>query len=219
MKNKLVYLIFLLLAVIPAAGKGPSRGCSSSKHEVRLGIGDMFFETLVWNNQVHKNYAGALPGSVFTEKRDYFYTPHISAEYAYHILPWMSLGGTVDFQYTGWKNHRYDNENREVGVTDECFANLCIMPTARFNYFRREHVGLYSAVAAGLDINCGTETDIKGNHTGLGAAIDLRFIGVTAGSGHWWGFAELGGTYALRNGSCFYMVNSQIFKVGVSYKF
>ena len=219
MKFNFVLMLVLLLPAVTLSAKSAGQVDPAQKHEVRLGLGDMLFETLIWNNQVHKDYSAGLPGSVFNEKRDYAYSPHISGEYTYRILPWLSLGGIVDFQITGWKNHQYDNTNREVNVSNGNFYNLCIMPSVRFNYFRREHVELYSAIAAGMDINGGTETDSFGRHTEVGVAADLRFIGAAFGSGCWWGFIELGGTYALRNKNCMYLMNSEIFKLGVSYKF
>ena len=208
----------LLMLTVSLSAKSPSADSLGTRHEIRLGVGDMMFETLVWNNQLHKQYSSD-PGSRFAEKRDYWYLPHISGEYSYHILPWLSVGGIVNFQMTGWNTYVYKGNSELDTVTKENFFNFCIMPTARFNYFRREHVGLYSAVSVGLDINGGTEVDGFGHNTVAGLAADLRFIGVTAGNGHWWGFAELGGLFALKNKNTLFLMGSELFRFGVSYKF
>lgn len=217
---KRFFLSFFALTVL---GVGLSAADISSdslkcRQEIRLGIGDMMFETLVWNNQIHKQYASA-SAYLFPEKRDYWYLPHISGEYSYHILPWLSVGAVLDFQMTGWNTYVYDGRNELVECRKENFTNLCIMPLARFNYFRREHVGLYSAITVGIDFNGGTEVDGFGHHTRAGLATDLRLIGVTAGNGHWWGFAELGGIFAMRNPRNLFLVGSELVKCGVSYKF
>lgn len=217
MKRRILLLVTLLVCGFSAFGADSL--AVATRHEIRLGGGDMMFETLIWNNQIHKDYSWSTPGATFNEKRNYVYSPHIAAEYAYHLLPWLSLGVMVDFQVTGWKLYSYDSKGREIAVTNENFTNLCILPTVRFNYFRREHVGLYSAISAGIDFNGGSEVDGFGRHVQLGLAADLRFIGVTLGNRHWWGYAELGGIYALRNKNCMYLMNSEIFRVGASYKF
>ncbi len=215
----------IFAAVIVLAAFGVSldaadfhRDSLRQRHEVRFGVGDMMFETLMWNNQLHKQYASdAL--SLFPEKRDYWYLPHFSAEYSCHFLPWLSVGCILDFQMTGWTTYVYNGQNEQVGTSKENFTNLCIMPVARFNYFRREHVGLYSALAVGIDFNGGTELDGFGKHTQVGVAADLRLIGVTIGGGHWWGYAELGGIFALRNTGTLFLLGSELVKCGVSYKF
>lgn len=191
-----------------------------SRHEVRLGVGDMLFETMIWHNQVHKSYAGSPAEILYPEKRGYGYMPHISGEYSYHLLPWMSLGGTVDFQQTYWRTEYFNStDDRVKESVRENFYNLCIMPTIRFNYFRREHVGLYSALAVGLDINGGTEKNGFGQNTVVGADLDLRPIGVIFGAGHYWGYVELGCLNALKSKDTMFLLCSEIVRAGLSYKF
>jgi len=192
---------------------------SEAQHEVRLGVGDMFFETMAWHSELHRDYSGCDPTAVFCENTKYSYSPHLSGEYAYHILPWLSVGATVDFQMTGWTKEYYDSSNTLLEKEHANFYNLCILPTVRFNYFRRKYVGIYSSISVGMDINGGTETNGFGQNTVCGIALDIRPVGVIAGKDHWWGFFEIGGLYALQNKQNFFMLNSQIMKAGVSYKF
>ena len=191
-----------------------------SRHEVRIGVGDMLFETMIWHDQVHKRYADAPAEVLYPEKRGYRYLPHISGEYAYHLLPWLSLGCTLDFQQTYWNTEYYNSDDDLIkGKKEENFYNLCIMPTVRFNYFRREHVGLYSAIAAGIDINGGTEKNGFGRNTIVGAALDIRPIGVIFGGGHYWGYVEIGGINALQSKDVMFMLGSELVRAGLSFKF
>lgn len=191
-----------------------------SRHEVRLGVGDMLFETMIWHNQVHKSYAGSPAGILYPEKRGYSFLPHISGEYSYHLLPWMSLGCALDFQQTYWRTEYFNSaDDRVKESVKENFFNLCILPTIRFNYFRREHVGLYSALAVGMDINGGTEKNGRGQKTVVGAALDLRPIGVIFGAEHYWGYVELGCLNALKSKDEMFLLCSEIVRIGLSYKF
>lgn len=191
-----------------------------SRHEVRLGVGDMLFETMIWHNQVHKSYAGSPAEILYPEKRGYRFLPHISGEYSYHLLPWMSLGCALDFQQTYWRTEYFNSaDDRVKESVKENFFNLCILPTIRFNYFRREHVGLYSALAVGMDINGGTEKNGRGQKTVVGAALDLRPIGVIFGAEHYWGYVELGCLNALKSKDEMFLLCSEIVRIGLSYKF
>lgn len=191
-----------------------------SRHEVRLGVGDMLFETMIWHNQVHKSYVGSPAEILYPEKRGYRFLPHISGEYSYHLLPWMSLGCALDFQQTYWRTEYFNSaDDRVKESVKENFFNLCILPTIRFNYFRREHVGLYSALAVGMDINGGTEKNGRGQKTVVGAALDLRPIGVIFGAEHYWGYVELGCLNALKSKDEMFLLCSEIVRIGLSYKF
>lgn len=218
MKLRFLLTFCLLPLCVAALAANPKQVNRIGKNEIRLGVGDMFFETAIWHNQVHKDY-DAVDGYIFTEDCNYKYTPHFSAEYSYHVLPWLSLGVMVDFQMTSWERSHFDGGNVTASVTRESFNNLSIMPTLRFNYFRREHVGLYSSISGGFDFNGGTEVDGFGRHTEIGVAADIRPIGVCVGHNHFWAFLELGGLHALRTTNCIYMLNSSIFRAGASYIF
>lgn len=204
-----------LLLALPCGAKDKD----FSRHEARIGVGDMLFETMIWHNQVHKHYSDAPASMLYPEKRGYRYLPHISGEYAYHLLPWLSLGCTLDFQQTCWDTEYYNSENKLLRTDKENFYNLCILPTVRFNYFRREHVGLYSSIAVGMDINGGTEKNGFGQNTIVGAALDIRPIGVIFGEGHYWGFVEIGGINALQSKDVMFMLGSELVRTGFSFKF
>jgi len=190
-------------------------------NQVRLGIGDMLFETMIWHNQEHKDYTGAYDpqGKGFPENSKYRYTPHFSVEYTRRLLPWLCVGGTLNIQGTLWEQNVYSNENKLLSTSNESFYNLCIMPLVRFHYFRRPNVELYSAVAAGIDINGGTQKNAAGKRTVCGMSTELTFIGVMAGKDHWYGFFDLGALIGMKDKNNFYMFPSQMLKLGVAYVF
>lgn len=208
----------LLLLCTAAFARGADYPHLPDGLELRLGVGDMFFETMIWHNQPHISVASLPDGLVVKEKTHHRYSPHISVEGTYSLLPWLCAGLALDIQGTGWDLECYDRSGK-LGADKHSFYNLCIMPVARFNYFRRPNVQIYSAIAAGIDVNGGTETDYRGRKTVVGAAMDLRLAGVEAGAGHWWGFFDIGGTFALKNTNTIFLMGSQLMKVGLSYKF
>ena len=209
---------FLLLHAEPGEAR-QEPCCAYQRNEVRIGIGDMLFETMVWHNQVHRDYKHYPDGVTATENNHFGYTPHFCVEYSRYFLPWLNVGITADIQNTSWTKETYDNRNALKGSSKENFYNFCIMPTINFTYFRRPHVGLYSALGAGIDINGGTEVDYAGRKTEVGAAIDLRLVGVTAGAGHWWGFFDIGGTFAMQNKDAIFLMGSQLMRIGACYRF
>ena len=212
-------LVFPLLFLCVAASAGePDSSRLPDGLELRLGVGDMFFETMIWHNQPHIATALLPDGLVVTEKTHHRYSPHIGVEGTYKFLPWLCAGLALDIQGTGWDLERFDRSGK-LGADRHSFYNLCIMPVVRFNYFRRPNVQIYSAVAAGIDVNGGTEADYRGRKTVVGAAMDLRLVGVEAGAGHWWGFFDIGGTFALQSKNAIFLMGSQLMKVGLSYKF
>lgn len=184
---------------------------SAGRHEVRLGIGDMMFETLIWHDNEHKPYSGI-------EDTDFVHTPHFSAEYSYNLLKRLSIGLIFDFQYTGWNRSVYKRYTL-TSSSRENFYNIALLPTLRFNYFRRPHVGLYSAISAGMDINGGSEKDGFGRNTVCCFAADVRLLGLRAGGGNWWGFVEFGALAAMQNSNIIYMMGSELIRAGLSCKF
>jgi len=215
--------------VVPGPAEQPARMKERTRNMrvfpyqncVRLGIGDMFFETLVWHNQVKMDYSGTTDptGFGFSNKTNYRYTPHFSLEYMRRVLPWLSVGAMVDFQSTMWTRNMYNTQNALIGSYQENFYNLIVAPGFRIKYFRRKNVEFYGGMFMGIDINGGTELDWKGHNTAIGMGMNYVAFGVEAGAGHWFGFLDLGGTIAMQNFNTLYMMLSQIAKVGVSYRF
>ncbi len=211
--------ITIVLLFLCCSSFAQDNGIPDSRHELRFGIGDMMFETLHWHNEVHKDYSAISSGTSKPEDVNFRYSPHISAEYSYRLLDWLSLGLVCDFQSTSWERNYYNNQDLATRSSKENFFNLSFLLNVRFNYFRREHFGIYSSIAPGLDINGGSETDCFGRHTLAGAAVDLRLVGLTAGAGQHWGFIEFGMMASLKDPDHIFLFGSQLIKIGYSYKF
>lgn len=93
------------------------------RHQVRVGWGDMLFESLAFPKATR-----AQGGKGFTG--------HIFAGYQYQLNKVVSLGGQLDFQ--------------AIRMADMDNFDLAILPTVRFTYLRTPWVELHSGVAAGL---------------------------------------------------------------------
>lgn len=189
------------------------------KHEISVGAGDMMFETAIWHNQVHREY-GPLGSEVdIFENTGYSYTPHLFIEYYYRVAEWLNIGFDYDFQCTSWTEEHYNAAGLKTGSSPEKFYNLCLMPSVRFNYLNKKHFNLYSTISVGLDVNGGTKADCFGEKTIAGVAADLRLIGFKFGSGHCWGFVDLGLLAALENQNTIFLIGSELCRVGFTYKF
>lgn len=169
----------------------------SIPHEVRIGWGDMLFETAVWHNN--------------RQATDYRYTGHIFAEYQYRLRHWLSVGMQTDYEQVLWTAPS-DN-------TAHTFYNVGLLPTVRFTYFFSEYVNLYSALLFGLNINGGSETDMYGRKVDCSPAFGFTALGVSVGNNHWFGAAEIGGLNALMSKDEIYMIGSRLFTVSVGYRF
>lgn len=221
MKKPILLNLLLLLMLMPRLSFADTlEERAQNKHEVRLLVGDMLFESLMWYDNLHLNYAGAgTASSVFYENRHYTYTPHMALEYQYRFNRWFGLGLQADMQLTAWRRLGYNNRNEEVSSERKNFYNICFLPTARFTFFHSPYVDLYAAIGAGLDINGGTEPDIYQRRVACGAALDIVPFGVAFGKGRWFGSLEVGGLFALKNKQTMFMMNSRILAAGVGVTF
>ena len=116
-------LLITLLLSLPSLVYGSSPPSAIPRHLVRVGWGDMFFESV------------AFP-SAASEKGGKGYTGHLFAEYLYRVTRVVSVGAQVDFQGI------YRAEMSDYDLT--------ILPTVRFTYLRTRMVQLFSGVGAGL---------------------------------------------------------------------
>lgn len=170
-----------------------------TRHNVRLGWGDMLFETLVF-------HPTASPLNGGNGRFDNSYTGHIFADYMYSLTSVVSVGMQADFEGIFWK------EGAAEGVKKVNNYNLSMLPSVRFTFFRSEWVNLYSGVSLGLLMAFDNQ-----NHFEAAPAFNLNLFGVKVGKGHWGGFFELGALNALTGGNSIYMLGSRLMSVGVNY--
>ena len=144
--------------------------------------------------------------------------PVFSLEYYYHINPVVGIGGYVSYTgstrdlYLNWRDNSNDR-NRKEYCGKARHNNISIIPTFKFDWMRREHIGLYSKAGVGITIMNETQKDDKNSkgvdqsETSVVPNIQLTLIGLEAGNQTWRGFAEIGlGEQGLAN-------------AGVRYKF
>lgn len=191
---------------------------ATRKSEIRLLVGDMLWESLIWHNAPHANYTG-FPDRDYIENNHYGWTPHLGLEYQYRWNDWLSFGAQVDYQQTVWKTQHYNNQNTLTASESQTFYNISILPTVRFTYYHHPYVNLYSSIGIGIDINGGTEKDIYGKTTACGVALDIAVLGISAGKDRWFGTIEFGGLSAMKNKATIYMLASRIVTVGVGVRF
>ncbi len=165
---------------------------NGTRHEVRVGWGDMLYESAVFFNS--------------SEKRDYRYTGHIFGEYQYRFNNWLSAGLQLDWEKVGWNRNEY-------------FTNFCILPDIRFTYFRKNRFTIYSGLSLGLCVNGGTEVNYKGHRTECAPALGLTLVGGTFSLSNWFCALELGGLNALNGKNEVYLAASRIFSISIGYRF
>ena len=209
--KKLILSISLLacLQIVAAAGNPPTR------HSVRLGWGDMLFETLAFHASAPGTFDSAsLPaGFRSTGTFGHGYTGHIFADYMYSFTDVVSAGVQTDFEGIFWKKGVRDASGTLVGEpTKVNNYNLCILPSVRFTYLRSEWVDIYSGLSVGLLMAFDNQKQFE-----LAPAFNLNLVGVKVGKGQWSGTAEIGLLNALKGANDVYMFASRLFSVGVNY--
>ncbi len=191
----------------------------TQRNELRIGWGDQLFESLIWHNPT--SIITTMPDSYQqVYKENYSYNQHVWMEYQWRFTHWFSLGAMVDFSHVGWDEVTRNGKGAELNrKEDQFFYNAVIMPTIRFTYFHHENVNFYSGLGIGLDINGGTETNAFGNHTDMGAAINLTVFGISANYQRWFWTVDCGGLYALKNMNTIFLMSSRIVNVGMGVRF
>lgn len=191
----------------------------TQRNELRIGWGDQLFESLIWHNPT--SIITTMPDSYQqVYKENYSYNQHVWMEYQWRFTHWFSLGAMVDFSHVGWDEVTRNGKGAELNRKEEqFFYNAVIMPTIRFTYFHHENVNFYSGLGVGLDINGGTETNALGNHTDVGAAINLTVFGISANYQRWFWTVDCGGLYALKNMNTIFLMSSRIVNMGMGVRF
>lgn len=197
----------------------------SMRHEIRVGWGDQLFETMAWHEPSTMTIIPANPylsPQDFREQRkeNYTYYQHVFAEYHYRSNDWFSVGVMLDGSGFSWENVVRDGKGSQVGdpVAQYCL-NMVLMPTMRFTYYWHENVNIYSGLGFGMDVNSGTETDIRGRKTVVGAVADLRLLGVSANYKRCFAAVEIGGMIALENANAIFLFGSKMFTASIGVRF
>ena len=213
-------ILFLISMFVSAAVQAEERWeYQYMPNELRFGWGDQFFESLMWHQPT--SIATTMPTDwQRTYRENFSYSQHIWVEYQYRFREWVSFGAMTDFSHVGWTPVTRNGAGTEIGRGDrESFYNLVFMPTVRFTYFFHEYVNIYSGLGFGLDINGGTEKDVKGRNTAVGAAVNVTVLGVSANYERWFMSLDVGGMTALQNMNVIYMALCRMINFSIGARF
>lgn len=192
---------------------------SERKHELSISWGDQIFEQFNWRNPAY--IVNNLPESVnLKTKENYRFSQHWSLSYQYRLKHWLGLGMMLDGSACIWDEVVRNGKGAEQSrIGNRHFANIALVPTVRFTYFRHEYVNIYSAIGFGMNMNTGTEKNALGQHTEFSGAMNMTLVGISANYRQWFALFELGGLYALKDKDTIYMLNSKMFSVGIGMRF
>ncbi len=212
------FVVITLLSLFSVSSFASLTDSTYLHHEVRVGWGDMLFETAVFHDSPRHFWANPeaiSPEYSIMEKYDHAYTGHFFAEYQYNFKSWLALGFQVDFEGIFWKETTYDRYHSPIsGTTDLKNYDLSLMPILRFTYFRGKWVNLYSNIGGGMLIAFDNQRECE-----IAPVFTTSLFSVSVGQGHWFGSVELGLMGALLNQQKIYMLGSRLFNVSLSYKF
>ncbi|MBQ6193329.1 MAG: hypothetical protein IJK43_02705 [Prevotella sp.] len=183
MKKSVIFSAFVALMTI--VGVQTAMAQDEFKHEVAISYGALSNSQIldVFEEAIMAPFQGGT-----TLKDDKFFGP-ISAEYFYHLQPWIGIGGIL--VYGQKKGDLYsDSDNKKIGEDKNTY--LTVMPAAKFDWFRRANVGLYSKVGVGVTLRHDVSEDIDYDESNLHVNWQLTAIGVEVGSKQIRAFAELG---------------------------
>lgn len=183
MKKSVIFSAFVALMTI--VGVQTTMAQDEFKHEVAISYGALS------NSQIIDVFEEAITAPFqgnTTLKDDKFFGP-ISAEYFYHLQPWIGIGGIL--VYGQKKGDLYsDSDNKKIGEDKNTY--LTVMPAAKFDWFRRANVGLYSKLGVGVTLRHDVSEDIDYDESNMHVNWQLTAIGVEVGSKQIRAFAELG---------------------------
>lgn len=199
-----IIILFSCFGMLLAANSSSSSRVytkNAHKNEIRVGWGDYLFESLVYADT--------------RQKGDYQYTGHAFAEYLYHANTWFSCGLQLDYTQVMWKVKRDEMGNLLENKTTSYYTNIALLYSMRFIYYHHSVVSLYSGLSMGININTGTETNYKGQHTAPAFAFGITALGVRVGSDRVYGAFEFGGLNSLNNMHEIYMLGSRMFSASI----
>lgn len=215
--SKVVLILILAVLAIPTAFCQNDKSSLGSRHSVRIGWGDMLYETMAFGPSITGTWAnpGALPDNyLHAERFDLGFTGHIFGEYQYRVSKVTSLGIQADLEGIFWKEGVFDKYHNLVSPASSIRNwDLDLLFTARFTYFDRQWVRLYS----GLGVGALFAFDNEGGFAAA-PAFNINWIGVEVGNGPWGGAFELGALNALSSPRNIYQIFSRICSLSFYYK-
>lgn len=217
MKRITLRTVLVLCFVILRGSTASAQILKAGQSEISFGWGDQGFEKVAWHQRFSPENLSE--GNVLEYNDNYRYTQHWFLNYRYNFRRWLSVGGMFDVSGVLWDNVIAEGSKEVLRDRNHNFYNISIMPTVTFTYFNKEYVSFHSGVGLGVNINTGTELDIRNNYTAASMGAYLNFFGVQAGYKNYFASVDLGGMIALRNMNEVYMLLSRLVSVSVGVKF
>ena len=179
-------LAILLLSALALGTVHAQNGYDETKHEVAVSYGLGANSDII---DAYEKIGGAIVGAKYENEK---YFGPISAEYFYHVKPWLGVGGI--FAYGQSEQDVYT-----LGSKDGVMKNnyLTLMPAVKFDWLRKKHFGMYSKLAVGATLrNEKYNTDVPSSKDYSDSEVHVNwqasFLGLEAGSPTFRGFIELG---------------------------
>ena len=174
--RRLLFATIATLAIsfgASAQGVSAQQGAEYRPHEVSLSYGYITQQFLV-NNFIHRVTLGQ--GDI-----EPMLFGAVSGEYLYFVNKHIGVGGTLSYEYG---REAPNKENLKAR-----FHYCTVMPTAKFYWFNRPYVGMYTNISAGATFGLGTKNGEF--ETRILPAFHLGAVGLEAG-GQLRGFLEVG---------------------------
>ena len=118
----------------------------------------------------------------FEGDQESFWGP-VGVEYYHHVTPVVALGGIASIAGCKWGKD-----------TDYSSKYITVMPSVKFNWYRRDHSGLYSSLSAGaMFMNHNVEdSHVKDSKSTTWFMWHVTALGYEVGGEAFRGFGELG---------------------------
>ncbi|MBQ5997442.1 MAG: hypothetical protein IJL64_06205 [Bacteroidales bacterium] len=181
--KRFLMLAALLLAVTVQAG---AQDAPETKNEVAVSVGALSVSN--WGD-IFEDALTAIFGAEYENEE--FFGP-VSVEYFHHFTNVVSAGAIAVY---GQSTKDVIQHDEKTGEMKNSYVSL--MPAAKFGWFNRPKVGLYSKVGAGAtrrhekQDRCGKDEE-DDSDSAVHFNFQLSLIGVEVGGSAVRGFAELG---------------------------
>jgi hypothetical protein len=133
------FIFFLAVAMMAATSVKAQSDSRESKHEIAASYGSL--SNSDWLN-IFENVIGAIFGETY--KDDTFFGP-IGLEYFYHFKPWLGVGVITTYGQLVQDGYKGDDK---VGKKSNYYFTA--LPAVKFDWLRRDVIGLYSKLGAGV---------------------------------------------------------------------
>ena len=179
------FLLLVAVAMMTVLGAQAQVYDYETKHEVAVSYGIDSNSQII---DVFEEIGGAMFGAKLENEK--FFGP-ISAEYFYHIEPWLGVGGILAYGV-----NKQDAMSGKDKIGESKNSYLTLMPALKFDWLRKQYFGMYSKIAVGATLRNEKYDSDNDSHDYDNSTVhfnwQLSFVGIEAGSPTIRAFAELG---------------------------